>query len=1376
MTMVPSQEQLLLALLRYIPPALARMIYADPRPPTAPRALAFDAAIVLADVSGFTALTEKLAMVGGEGAEQLTSILNNYFTRMIDEIVAEGGEVVQFSGDALIAVFPTVVDGYTHMTLADAVQRAHQAAARMQDAMTSFATIPTSVGAVSLGMKAIIGAGRITSMMVGGVFNRWQYLIAGGPMAQIALAEKSAKRGEIVLSPEAHALFPDAPLGPHALTLPRWQTVTEETLAAMRSYVPRAIALHLIAGQSDWVAEIRRVAILFLGIGGLSDVGDDALAHAHAAMTGIQQIVYRYEGSINKLLMDDKGTIAIVLFGAPPFAHIDDPLRAVRCAQDLQRAADDLGLRLAIGVTAGQVFLGPVGSDTRREYTVIGTAVNLAARLMQSAGRYGIRCDHAVYQAARNDVAWEALAPLVLKGFPTPVRAYVPTGARGSRTAVLRTSRLIGRAAELAHLQRALDTVAAGGSRTLLMTGESGMGKTRMIDALVAVMRERGIAGLEGRGLATEQQTPYRAWGEIFEAYFDIDRLSDVAQRREQVIARLSELAPHLLLRAPLLNDLLAVQIAETALTAALDPKLRQASLSALLIELLMIWSSREPLVLFLEDAHWFDPRSWAFAIEVVRSLAATSALVVIALRPLEATPADHPLLQFGALSGVERLALGPLSDTEVIALVADRLSVSDLPAALALLVAQRADGNPFVAEELAASLRESPLVAIGNGRCTLRGRVEDILLPENVQGLVLSRIDRLRVDQQLALKVASVIGRVFSVTAQRAVYPGTIAAEQISALLASLEEREILAALGTTTVLASHEFRQSLVQEVVYDTLLHTQRRTLHARVAEWYERHLGAYADLHALLAYHWRRAGEVDRELRSSELAARQFARAYANQEALVYLERAIELTTAPAALLDLLWLRLELHTRMGDSDARRTDLDTIAAIVETGDDLALAVQLAIGRGEYLRDISDYPAAIAVLDLAEQLAQDADDQAAETRTLTTRGQVLEYQGTYDEAEQCFSLALGLCRQRADQHGEAASLAHIGNIRYYRSDYTGAREFDRRALAIRRAIGDRAGEVVSLNNLAHCSISLLDFAAARSYTAEAEQIARQIGDRAGEALSVGTFGDLCLLLGDVVPARDSIERAIQIYRALGERRRAANLVNQLGQVWRDVGDTERAQALFTDALDSLIAIGDLGLAAYTAINLGSVEIDTKPDLARAHFEQALTLARETGSADAEAYALAYCALHAESYGDLAAARTDLLAALEIRTTLETEATLVELRAQLARVALKQQEIDEARSIIEDCLVYLDDRGTEGIEFPVQLALSCYDVLVAAGEPTRARLVLGDAVEQLRARAAATTDDDMRSGMLQRVAANRRAISEWEKVEQHADTPLRSG
>ncbi len=510
---------LLQILAAYVPPAVARAALRHSRLvlPQTPQADRFPAAVLLADVSGFTPLTEALAQKGPEGAEELTRLLNGYFSRMIALIEVEGGEVVKFGGDAVTVVFPAAQEA-----LGVAARRAWQAAQAMQAAMSEFATLETSVGPVALGMKIGIGAGEVLAAQLGGVRNRWEYLIAGDPLRQVTQAEHQARRGEVALSPEAEAIVVPRPVAPRPLSSLDWTHVHSPAAAeaVLRGYVPDVVIAWLEQELHEWLAVLRFISVLFIGVEGVDYARPDAVERLNAFLCAAQEIIERYQGSINKLAVDDKGTILIVLLGAPPLAHEDDPERALRCALDLHTVAEAQGLQLTTGATTGRVFAGPVGSKTRREYTVIGDAVNLAARLMGVAVKGQVNCDYETYRSAGGRLAFDVLPPVRVKGKAGLVRVYRPIGEAGREGEAATRGVLVGRRAEVNRFVACLERVQAGRSCILLIQGEAGIGKSRLVEELTRLMRERGIAGLLGAGRSIEQQTPYRAWRDIFASYF----------------------------------------------------------------------------------------------------------------------------------------------------------------------------------------------------------------------------------------------------------------------------------------------------------------------------------------------------------------------------------------------------------------------------------------------------------------------------------------------------------------------------------------------------------------------------------------------------------------------------------------------------------------------------------------------------------------------------------------------------------------------------------------------------------------------------------------------------------------------------------------
>ena len=232
-------------------------------------------------------------------------------------------------------------------------------------------------------------------------------------------------------------------------------------------------------------------------------------------------------------------------------------------------------------------------------------------------------------------LAFDTLPPVRLKGKAGLVQVYRPTGlARHQEPA---GTTLVGRQAELARLEAALNDVEAGRQRLLLIEGEAGMGKSCLLEELIGLCQARGLTVLAGAGHSSERQTPYRAWREVFNAYFELDGIDAPAERRRLVQAQVGDIAPELAERLPLLNDLLSTGFPETPLTAALETERRYQGREALLIELLRRWAAERPLVLILEDAHWIDTRSWGLALAVASALhtAGLPLLMVLTMRPM---------------------------------------------------------------------------------------------------------------------------------------------------------------------------------------------------------------------------------------------------------------------------------------------------------------------------------------------------------------------------------------------------------------------------------------------------------------------------------------------------------------------------------------------------------------------------------------------------------------------------------------------------------------------------------------------------------------------------------------------------------------------
>ncbi len=960
----------------YVPALIARSLAQNPTPISSPTSKTFPAALLFADISGFTALTERLAQRGPAGAEELTHILNAYFGQLIDIITSHGGDIVKFAGDALIALWPVVdqTDVSVSATLQIATHRAAQCSLIIQQRLNAYPVTDD----VRLSLKLALGAGEVLTAHLGGVFNRWEFLVTGAPLTQVGLAGHEANPGDIVLSPEAWDLIQpksegiplsvplydkgdDRPFIPsdagqkkivrlvnvrNPLPLPDPANSSGDSLSpdiepGLRAYIPGAIRSRLDAGQSGWLAELRRVTVIFVNLPDLDYTLP--LRQAQAVMHELQTAVYRYEGSINKLSVDDKGVTLIAAMGLPPLSHEDDSTRGVHAALDIQNALRQMNLRSAIGITTGRAFCGSVGNDQRREYTMIGDVVNLSARLMQAAPG-DILCDAPTFHAARSaaalelmlgvdlddsgeigDVAhFEVLTPISVKGKAKPVTIYRPGGK--DRMMVEPQGLdidVVGREAEQTRLidkLQALQQDLNGG--IVIITGEAGIGKSRLVGDLLQQAKAMGLNSLVGAGNAIHHSTPYHAWRPIFKQLFGLDSLpGDPATRRDHVLAQLSEtehpLPPLSIIDetvttsneieveeswtrlAPLLKAVLALDWPENDITEQMTGQVRADNTHELLLNLLQQAARNgsaagQPYLLVLEDAYLFDSASWALAALVARYV--QPLLLIIVTRSItDVLPDEYEELRNSPQT--EQILLGTLPIVDTVSLVCQRLGVTKLPESLASLIFSKAHGNPFFSEEMIYALREAGLISVTNGECCLTpeaGNIHELHLPDTIQGVITSRIDRLLPAQQLTLKVASVIGSAFEFGVLHAIHPIDTDKANLPGYLDTLTRLDITQ-LETEAPKSAYIFKQKVIQEVAYNMMLFSQRRKLHQDVAEWYEQtYTGDLSPYYSLLAYHWQTAGDIPNTIDYLEKAGEQALRDYANEEAVELFIKALLLT--------------------------------------------------------------------------------------------------------------------------------------------------------------------------------------------------------------------------------------------------------------------------------------------------------------------------------------------------------------------------------------------------------------------------------------------------------------------------------------------------
>jgi class 3 adenylate cyclase/tetratricopeptide (TPR) repeat protein len=827
-------------------------------------------AVLFADISGFTPLTEALEKAFGarRGGEELTRHLNGIFAALIGEVHRFRGSVIGFTGDALMCWFDD-----------DDGVRAASCGWRLQQITKGFQAISIGAGASVLSIKVAVAGGSARRFRVGDPQIQLLDALLGDVLDRAAQAEAHTAPGELVVTREvAMALGARAEIREQAggtavvaafgrVAEPDpWPPIDPSSLPEeeLRPWVLPAVCDRLRSGQGAFLAEIRQAAALFLRFGGLDFEGDRSVDEKlDAYVRWVQHVLGRFEGCLLQLTIGDKGAYFYAAFGVPT-AQEDVVHRALAAACALRSPPQHLSFieSTQIGISHGPMRSGAYGSDACRTFGALGDETNVAARLMMRAEHGQIVVSERIVDAGRAMFRFDPLGIVTLKGKDAmPLfalggrrRARQSTRLRAGRvmgesSAVSALTVMVGRTAERAVFHRAIDRFHAGDERvTVLVEGEAGLGKSRLLADVLDYARLKTSPPLRllfANAEGIERSTPYFAWRGVFAQLFSVDPLAEPGSIVKDILERLP---PTLLPLSSLLNPLLEVLLPETAGSAQLG-SLRPARIPRYLTQVLAALLGKDRAFLVVEDAHWLDPSSWALLDLVRREL--PGLMIIVTTRPLDEPPSAYQSLRGDVATEVVRLEA--MSPDEAVTLVCNRLGVDELPESVRALISAKAEGNPFFAEEVAFALRDANLIRIQGGVCHVLSPLDGVRFPDTIEGVVTSRIDRLAPVEQLTLKVASVVGRAFRSSTLEDIFPIPRERDLVPESLDALTRLDLTVCDAPLPEL-TYTFKHAVTLEVSYNLMLFEQRRPLHEAVADWYERvHADDLRQFYAVIAHH-------------------------------------------------------------------------------------------------------------------------------------------------------------------------------------------------------------------------------------------------------------------------------------------------------------------------------------------------------------------------------------------------------------------------------------------------------------------------------------------------------------------------------------------
>ena len=773
------------------------------------------------------------------------------------------------------------------------------------------------------------------------------------------------------------------------------------------------------------------------------------------------EIVERHGGIVNQFVGDE----VLALFGIPT-AHEDDPVRAVRAARELHAMVRRMSpeveqaigqpLDLHTGINTGLVVTH-LRDDREGRYGITGDTVNTAARLVAQANAGEILVSPETRRRIADFFTTEALEPVAMKGKARPMVPYRVTGETAAQSrfeAAERRglTRFAGREIELATLQACLQKAVAGQGQFVTVNGEAGLGKSRLLYEFRHALDRDKVAVHQGRCQSYGTHTPYLPFLDALRRGLDLRDEDSPQALHDKAVANVIAVDPALEQYLPHYLHLLTIPGEAHNLPGNLQGGALRLALEDALAAINIQYSRHKPLVLVFEDWHWADEASDSALKRLAGLIANNPVMLVVNYRP-------EYRADWGSLGHHTGISLKPLESAHAERVSRSVFGAETLPQDLTQLLHERTGGNPFFIEEICQALLEDGSVVVNEDRATLNRSLEALEVPDTVEAVIRTRVDRLEADARETLRLASVIGREFT----RRILERMVKTDaELSPILESLGAQDLI---QQTRLLpeAQYMFKHALMQGVVYETLLLQQRKTLHAIVGQAIETLYADRLEEHVeMLAHHFAKSEDADKGVMYLELAGRKAVRNSAFSAAIQHYLEAISLLDTLENTSERMGKRFDLTIRWANAAHVQPTPDLIGALQNSldlardlGDDLLIA-RLCRHLG-FAHCLTGKPGeGIPLLQRSLEIAESIGDERQIALATCWIGQAYHHAGNERKEIEYLEQGIPMMEKLGNEREVSYSLSYLGEAYGWMGNYGKSRELCQRALEIAHAIND--------------------------------------------------------------------------------------------------------------------------------------------------------------------------------------------------------------------------------------------------------------------------------------------------------------------------------
>ncbi|MDA3916519.1 MAG: AAA family ATPase [Deltaproteobacteria bacterium] len=659
------------------------------------------------------------------------------------------------------------------------------------------------------------------------------------------------------------------------------------------SYTPKFMAEKILTTRSSLEGERKQVTVFFSDVTGFTSLSEKQDPETvHQIMDGCFKIlmeeIHRYEGTINQFTGD--GVMA--LFGAP-LAHEDHAQRACHAALSIQKVLMEYSrkvkkefgtdFKMRIGLNSGPVVVGAIGDDLRMDYTAVGDTTNLAARMESLAEPGGILISDTTHGLVKKYFQLESLGKVTVKGKKDLQKIYKLTGVSDIRSRLDASKargliEYIGRVDEMHDLQKAFEKVKTGRGQVVGIVGEAGIGKSRF----VFEMHQRTddpCRYIESRCFQYSSNIPFLPMLEIFRSYFDIGEGESEEGINKKLKIRLEDLDKDLILSLPTFRHFLSLPVRDNQ-WESLDPEEKRIKTFEAIRNFFILLSQETPLVLVVDDLQWLDKTTEEFISYFIERISNTRILLLLLYRP----EYSH---SWGNKSFYKQIWIYPFSRDESRRFIGCLLHNGEISPQVENLVLERTSGNPLFMEELIYTLIENKTIVKENNSYNLDEAMSQHQVPDTIHGIIAGRMDRLEDNIKTTMQVASVIGRSFVF---RVLQTLPELNNEIKTYLLKLQSLELIYEKRVFPEL-EYIFKNVIIQEVAYNSLLFNRRRKIHGSIGIVIEEmHSNRLEEFYEVIAYHFSKSDHPENAYKYLKLSGDKAIRSNSAFEAFEFYKKA------------------------------------------------------------------------------------------------------------------------------------------------------------------------------------------------------------------------------------------------------------------------------------------------------------------------------------------------------------------------------------------------------------------------------------------------------------------------------------------------------